>query len=330
VRSARDPGAGAADPAIVRIAEEGLLVPGVPVLVMYSGGRDSTCLLHACMTIAGAVTAFHVNYGLRAEADADERHCAETCERLGVELSVHRPQPPPQSGNLQAWAREVRYGEAASEARTRRAILAVGHTADDQVETIVYRLISSPARRAVLGMRPRDGELVRPLLSLTRAETTAYCERHGLVWRDDATNDGDAYVRNRIRNELLPLIRELHPAAEQNLLTLAARLRDEGDVLDALVDSELDGGDRIALERLRRLPLSLSRLILQRLADGALGRPAPGTARRAEEILSLSNHAALDLPHGVRAVVRKGVVGFTPTPPLGVRRAARAGDGRPQ
>jgi tRNA(Ile)-lysidine synthase len=290
-------------------------VSSEPVVVMYSGGRDSTCLLHICVTEAGAdaVTALHVNYGLRgAAADEDERACAALCDRLGVALCVHRAGPPPASGNLQAWARSVRYAEATRLAVERDAVIAVGHTADDQAETVLYRLLSSPSRRAVLGMQAADGRIVRPLLSMTRAETTAYCEGHGLSWRDDASNDSDAYVRNRIRNELLPLLRELHPGASRNLLALAERLRLEGEVLDELVDAALAPGGTIDLARLRALPPALARLVVQRLADDALGPGgvAAGASRFAEAVAALSDRgtAQLDLGHGLRAISEYGVL----------------------
>src|ERR1700744_3659163 len=98
-----------------RVTEDGLLAVGRPVVVLYSGGCDSTCLLDLAITVAGvdAVTALHVNYGLRAAADQDERHCRRTAGELGVELIVHRPAPGSRpSGNLQAWARAERYAAA--------------------------------------------------------------------------------------------------------------------------------------------------------------------------------------------------------------------------
>src|SRR5205085_12289749 len=116
-----------------------------------------------------------------------------------------------------------------------------GHTATDQVETILYRLASSPSRRAVLGMRRDVGRLVRPLLGFTREDTAAYCLARGLAWREDQTNASAAYARNRVRSGLLPALREVHPAAEANLLRLAEILRDEAEVLDGLVDDLLAG-----------------------------------------------------------------------------------------
>jgi tRNA(Ile)-lysidine synthase len=284
---------------------------------MLSGGRDSVCLLDLCARLlgAGAVTALHVNYGLRDDADADERHCAGLSAGLGVALEVERPRRPEGPGNLQAWARDARYAAAARIALAGDALVATGHTADDQVETILYRLASSPSRRALLGMRRADGRLVRPLLGFSRAETTAYCEQRGLEWRDDPTNDGDAFARNRVRHGLAAALAEVHPAAAANVLRTAELLRDEAEVLDALVDAELGGGDgaarnTIELVRLAELPPALRRLVVQQLADRAAGRPVPGAANRADEVAGLrrTGTAMLDLGAGVRAVVERGIL----------------------
>jgi len=299
------------------VRDAGLLASGRRVLVLLSGGRDSTCLLDLAVRIAGtdAVAALHVNYGLRDEADGDEAHCRALCEGLAVPLEVMTPRRP-DTGNLQAWARDVRYGAAAQIVLRRGGDVAAGHTATDQVETILYRLASSPSRRALLGMRPREGSLVRPLLSFTREQTAAYCRERGLGWREDASNDSPVFARGRVRTALLPAFREIHPAAEDNVLAVAEILRDEAEVLDGLVNEALGGGWTISLARLRELPPALQRLVVQRLADRAAGRPAPGTARRADEIVALSEHgvAMLDLPFGVRAVVERGVLRFEQTP----------------
>jgi tRNA(Ile)-lysidine synthase len=316
------------------VRAQGLLAEGRPVVVMYSGGRDSTCLLDLAARIAGppAVSALHVNYGLRGTADADERHCAALCESLGIQLDVRRPVRPAEgAGNLQAWARDERYRAAGDLAVARRADVAVGHTRSDQVETILYRLASSPSRRAVLGMVARDGALVRPLLDFTREETGAYCTAQGLSWRDDETNDSAAYARNRIRREVVPALERVHPAAQENVLALAEILRAEAEVLDELVSATLDGRAEIAVDRLRELPPALRRLVVQRLADEAAGGPAAGVARRAEEVAAMPAHgtAALDLPSGVRATVRDGLLTFGRTPELGRRHGRSDGDEKP-
>jgi tRNA(Ile)-lysidine synthase len=303
------------DRMLERVREDGLLVPGTPLVAMLSGGRDSVCLLDLSVRLLGAgdVTALHVNYGLRDDADEDERHCEGLCERLGVGLKVERPRRPEGPGNLQAWARDVRYATAARLALGDDALIATGHTADDQVETILYRLASSPSRRALLGMRPKDGRLVRPLLSFTREQTTAYCEERGLAWRDDPTNEEGSYARNRVRHGLALALAEVHPAAARNVLRTAELLRDEAEVLDELVEAELgsDGaGNTIELDRLAELPPALRRLVVQQLADRAAGRPVPGAANHADEVAALrrTGTAMLDLGGGVRAIAERGVL----------------------
>jgi tRNA(Ile)-lysidine synthase len=299
-----------------RVKAGGLIAGPEPLLAMLSGGRDSVCLLDLAVRARGAeaVRVLHVNYGLREEAAEDERFCAELCGRLGVTLEVERPQRPDDAGNLQAWARKVRYAAATRLVEETGASIVTGHTADDQVETILYRLASSPSRRALLGMRPRDGRLARPLLGTTRAETTAYCEERGLAWREDASNTEADYKRNLVRRELIPELEKIHPAAKENVLRTAALLREEAELLDSLVDAELAGGERveagtIARARFAELHPALRRLVLQRLADNAAGRPVAGAARFAEQVAGLSRGGSvLDLGGGVRAVLEGGVL----------------------
>ena len=299
---------------VARVRTRGLLGPGRPVLVLLSGGRDSVCLLDVAVAVAGpaAVRALHVNYGLRPEAGEDERHCAELCRALGVPLTVERADARRGGGNVQAWARELRYGAAARLADG--AQVATGHTATDQVEGVLYRLASAPSRRALLGMRERSGDVVRPLLGLTREQTTAYCRERGLAWREDATNAQRVYARGRVRADLVPALRAIHPGAEANVLALVEILRDEAEALDAVVDDVLGGRGEIELARLRELPRALRRLAVQRLADAASGAPVPGIAARAEEIAALSQRgtATLHLPGGLRAVAEYGVLRLEP------------------
>jgi tRNA(Ile)-lysidine synthase len=306
---------GAAD-LLGRVEAGGLIAPPRPLVAMLSGGRDSVCMLDLAVRArgAGAVTALHVDYGLRPEAHCDADFCVALCIERGVEIEVERPVRPEGPGNLQAWARDVRYAAAARLAETRDATIVTGHTADDQVETILYRLASSPSRRALLGMKERDGRLARPLLGTTRAEVTAYDEARDLAWREDATNETEGYARNRVRHGLLPELAAIHPAAVANVLRTAALLRDEGEVLDGLVAAELEASSgaprgRIEQARFAALPPALRRLVLQRLADAAAGRPVPGAARFADQVASLTRGGSrLDLGDGVRAVLEGGVL----------------------
>ena len=298
-----------------RVRATGLLGAGADVLVLLSGGRDSVCLLDVAVALECSVRALHVNYGLREEADEDEAHCRALCEHLGVALAVHRAARPGDSpGNLQAWARDVRYAAATEAAED--GLVAVGHTASDQAETVLYRLAASPGRRALLGMRPRSGRLVRPLLTVTREETGAWCRARGLGWRDDATNASVDFARGRVRHGLLAALEAVDGRAAANVVRTAELLREEAEVLDVVVDTTLAGGDRIALLYLADLPPALARLIVRRLAEVATGQLCARAATRLDEILALGEAGALDVGDGARAVVEAGVLRFEVTPPL--------------
>ena len=285
-----------------------MIAEGSAVVVLLSGGRDSVCLLHRAVEAGARVTALHVNYGLRPEADEDQRFCRELCERLGVELVVERAQWDG-AGNLQAWARDVRYAAA----RRLEGDVATGHTATDQAETILYRLAASPGRRALLGMAPREGRVIRPLLSITREETAAYNEAHGLAWREDPSNESPLFARNRIRSGLVEELKRVHPAAEANVVRTAELLRDEAAVLDDVVATALAGRDEIPLETLGALPRALARLIVRRLAEDAAGRLCARAPGRLDDILALGD-GALDVGDGVRVVVERGMLRVVTTP----------------
>ncbi len=315
---------GQADPTEIRalVRAGGLLSAPGALVVMLSGGRDSVCLLDLAVALctAAQVRVLHVNYGLRPEADEDERHCRALCEQLGVELDAVRAQPAEQTGNLQAWARDVRYREANRLAGRLGADtpIATGHTASDQVETILYRLAASPGRRALLGMAPREGRLVRPLLGLRRAQTAAYCRARGLSWREDASNDDERYARARVRRRLVPALRAVHPAAEANVLRTATLLRAEAQLLDDLIDAELHGEDSIAIAHLEHLAPALQRLIVIRLAEDAAGTFVPQAGVRVAEILALARRggrAELHVGGLVGAVVERGRLRMVKLPP---------------
>jgi tRNA(Ile)-lysidine synthase len=195
------------------------------VVCLVSGGADSTCLWHALGALGYRVSALHVAHGLRGEeSEADARFCAE-------ELGARIVEAPPTGTATEAELRELRYAVDAGGLR------ATGHTASDQIETLIYRLAS---RGTATGIRVRreDG-VVRPLLTVWREETEAYCRAVGLSFHLDSTNPDTA--RGLIRAEILPALRRLHPAAEQNLLS--------------------------ALEEGERLPRTAERALLELLAS---------------------------------------------------------------
>lgn len=186
------------------VEQRGLIEPGGEVCCLVSGGPDSTCLWHALRALGHRVSAVHVNHGLRGEeSEADARFCAEA---LDAEV-IAAP-----SAATEAALRDLRYALTAG-----RGLRATGHTASDQVETVLYRLVSSGNAK---GIKPRreDG-VVRPLLPLWGEETEAYCAAEDLAFRRDSSNDQT--VRGLIRREILPLLERVHPGARANLLALA-------------------------------------------------------------------------------------------------------------
>jgi tRNA(Ile)-lysidine synthase len=196
------------------IRRHGLIPPGGDVVCLVSGGPDSTCLLHALGALGYRAGALHVNHRVRGRASEED---ASFCrDRLGADVV----EAPPRRGGSEAELRELRY--EAGKKLLRGRLRATGHTASDQVETVLYRLASSGTTNGIRVKR-RDG-VVRPLLTLWREETEAYCRAEGLDFRLDATNDDT--LRGLIRRELVPVLRQLHPAAEQNVLRAAEARRE--------------------------------------------------------------------------------------------------------
>jgi tRNA(Ile)-lysidine synthase len=316
------------------VSASGLIARDRSVVTMLSGGRDSVCLLDVAAALLGSerVRALHVNYGLREQADGDEHHCVAVCERLGVELEVvhaerdaDSPGMPGAAGNVQAWARELRYDAAMSAAQRLDALVATGHTVSDQVETILYRLAASPGRRALQGMVASDGRLIRPLLGVTREQTAAYCEAQGLGWREDESNADERYARTRVRHGLLPALRAVHPAAEANVLRTAALLREETELLEDLVTRELVERPTIAIVRLSELPAALARLVVVRLAEQAAGTYVPQAGERVEELIALGHRggrAELHVGGRAGAVIEDGVLTMVKLPPRAERSPA--------
>jgi tRNA(Ile)-lysidine synthetase-like protein len=178
-----------------------LIEPGGEVCCLVSGGADSTCLWHVLGALGYRVSALHIDHRLRgAESDGDARFCVE---QLGAEVVMLDG-----VGLTEEGLRDQRYSVGADRLR------ATGHTASDQVETILYRLV---ARGTATGMEPRRADgVIHPLLTVWREETEAYCRAEGLAFRVDSSNADTK--RGLIRDEILPLLRRLHPAADENVL----------------------------------------------------------------------------------------------------------------
>jgi tRNA(Ile)-lysidine synthase len=306
---------------LAEVVRRGGLVDSISAgVVLVSGGADSAC---AAAGLAGAVGpesvhALHVNYGLRDSADRDERVCRDLCSRLRIDLHIERPKE--LEGNLQAAARDSRYAAAERlRVRTGSAWIATGHTRTDLAETVLYRLGVSPGARALRGLPAHSGRVVRPLLELERAETRRLAAEAGLPFADDESNLDLSFARNRVRAEVLPVLRELSPAAERNIAETQAELVEEAELLERVVLDALEvagagaGAVAIRVDALEGSEPALRRLALRTLAERATGRAVPLGRRRAEQIMRLAalpGGGDVELGHGVRAVCEHGLIRF--------------------
>jgi tRNA(Ile)-lysidine synthase len=256
------------------VSRERLLVPGAPVLVLASGGADSTLLVHVLDRLGQRVSILHAAHALRGvESEADEL----AVRTLAAELSLpyERVDAPVADGpDLERRARDLRRAAADEHAAGRP--IATGHTRDDRIETILYRLASSPGTAAFRALPPSDGvSRVRPLLELGRDEVRSTLAAAGIAWRDDSSNDDRRFARVRVRLDVLPAFRSLHPAADQNLLRTSAQLMEQSALLDDAASSLLvEDGTALDAAAAAGAPPVLALAALRALA----GPPSPPAA----------------------------------------------------
>jgi tRNA(Ile)-lysidine synthase len=245
------------------IEEHDVLRPREPVLALVSGGADSMCMWGLLCDLGHPVDALHVEHGLRGEEGlSDAAHCAT----LGADVAVVDLAG---GGNVEARAREARYAAARERAHGRPIV--TGHTLSDQAETVVYRLASSSGPRAIRAMRPRSGDIARPLLCATAGETRLWCAERGIEPREDASNHDSRIRRNMIRHEVMPALARVHPGAEQNLARTAELLLELDELVSELAAMHVQ--EMLDLDRLTELPRALRVLVLREAAERAAGRP---------------------------------------------------------
>jgi tRNA(Ile)-lysidine synthase len=314
---------------VVERAAQRLGLAGRPVLVAVSGGVDSVALAHALRAISqrcGLELAIaHVNHGLRgAESEADQALVEALGARLGLRVLVERAAPEAlrrggpsrDRPTLQEAARALRYaalGRMAAAAGAER--IATAHTLDDQAETVLLRILrgTGPDGLGAIPERSDDGRIVRPLLSVSRAEIERFAAALGLAWREDASNASPAYARNRLRRDWLPgLARSFNPRLLRALADLAEAQRRDSEWIEAQVERE--AGKRLAMEEgwlridasgWRDLPEALSRRLARR-ALIACGAARLVSRRHLERMDAFLRHGlagrAIELPGGLRLV----------------------------
>ena len=297
------------------ILESGLIDSGSDGVALLSGGPDSVGLVSGLVRALGPdhVVALHVNYGLRSDSDLDQEACEAVCARLGVELVTIRAGE--RQGNLHDWARTVRYREASLLAeRLGLDWIAVGHTRTDLVETVLYRLASSPGTRALRAMPARRGLLVRPLLSLGRLEVRRAVEETGLPFVDDPSNLDPAFARARIRTGAMPVLGEVNPAFARNVLRTLAELEEEAGFLEAegeaLIGEGPNGQPTIATAGLLQADPAVVRHALRQLVRATFGREVPVSIDRTALVIELAGRpegGSIDFGEGIRIEIGSGL-----------------------
>ena len=268
----------------------GVPAAGDTVIVGLSGGADSVALLDALSWVASrdgrfGVVAAHLDHGLRASSPADARFCGELCGRLGLRLvsaaaDVERRARRDRLG-VEAAARAERYAFLESARRQEKAtFVATAHTLDDQAETFLLRLLRGAGGTGLSAMRPRVGHLLRPLLGVTRGQVIEHLRERRLAWREDASNRDAAFLRNRVRHELIPFIEARFNPNLKRVLARTADLMAEDTAILAVTARELFHAlaspreHGLALDRaaLNAAPPALARLAVREalLATGGL------------------------------------------------------------
>lgn len=262
------------------VRQHELFVPGQHLLVAVSGGPDSMALLSLLHRLVPswrlALTVVHCNYGLRgAESDGDESFVRDFCRERHLSLVIHRPLlvKRRQRSSLQAMAREARYAfmrQLAHEVEADRIV--VGHTANDQAETVLMWMLRGAGMTGLAGMPyVREDRVIRPLLASTREEVLVYLDQEGVSYRRDSSNEKPLYHRNRIRQELLPVVTKLAPAAVRLLQRQADVLREDeryleqvtSELVRRLVSQEPGGAQRVERQAFMELPVSLQRRLVR-------------------------------------------------------------------
>lgn len=273
----------------VYAARHGLWSPHEPVLAAVSGGGDSVGLILILSELAASGDVVlagmgHVHHHIRGgEADADERFCRELAARLSVPIAVSHVDAPAlaakRGGSVEVAAREARRAALRAQAsRLRASLIATAHTADDQAETVLLRMVRGAGLAGMSAIAPRREGVVRPLLGLRREATREWLRATGERWREDESNGDLAHPRNRVRHELLPYLRQhFNPAVDVALTRLADAARVDDIFLQSVAEERLqglmvidEGGVTLAATGVAALPLALARRVVRAALESAL------------------------------------------------------------
>ncbi|MBQ6371783.1 MAG: tRNA lysidine(34) synthetase TilS [Oscillospiraceae bacterium] len=296
---------------------------GSSVLCAVSGGADSMCLLHwlseNAVLLGISVSAAHFEHGIRGEESLrDMAFVEEACRKMGIRLYTGRAKVPEyakeKAMGLEEAARELRYEfleRTAEENGFNR--IATAHNADDNAETVIFNLVRGSGAAGICGIPPVRGIIVRPLLETTRNEIEKYLEENGISHIEDSTNSSSQYSRNKIRLQVMPVLREINPAAAKAILRTGDAVREDNRLLEKLADEFIAGhfnGESVRSKDLAALPDAVKARVIRKLC------PQPVSAVHTNDIMKLANGtelAFIDVP-GARIRRQKGRIYFTDPP----------------
>jgi tRNA(Ile)-lysidine synthase len=302
------------------------LLPDAGVLVVaISGGADSLCLLHLLHQLCGTDQAYpythlhvaHLNHQLRGSAgEKDAAAVVHIAGEWGLPVTIGTEDVPALAArehlSLEDAARRARYRFLRSVAQGQP--IAIAHHKDDQVETLLLHWLRGGGITSMIGLQPRQQDIIRPLLAVSHADTLAYCAEHGLTPIEDASNSDTRFLRNRIRHELLPLLEEINPGMRSTLLRTAEVMQVDAAWIETQIDNcwsdvvldERGGRIRLRLPTLHALPLSLQRHLLRRVTAQLCTGQSPLELRHYKLIEQLmqrdeaAEQATLHLPERLR------------------------------
>ena len=284
------------------IRRYGLISPGDRVICAVSGGADSVALLFAMYLLRErldiTLEAAHFNHRLRGEeSDADEAFVKELCGRYDIPLHLGSGRILPGKKGLEAAAREARYAFL----RSLPGKIATAHTADDNAETVLLHLVRGTGLKGLGGISPMNGNVIRPMLTVTRREVEAFLSEYALPHREDSTNATDLFLRNRIRRNVMPLLLQENPSLAENLSDMALGLREDEDYLSRMAGETLPG-----VAALREMHPALRARALERfLKENGVSEPEKRHIALLEQLVfSDKPSARADLPGGITVARR--------------------------
>ncbi len=289
--------------------------PDERVLVAFSGGADSTALLLTMKERLsegeiGGLFAAHLNHGIRGEsANRDQRFCESLCNELNIPFASENADVPAYAKatgqSLEQAARELRYEFLERARRSFSAdVIMTAHHRDDQAETVLLHLIRGSGTCGLTGMKPRNGFIVRPMLNVGKEEILAYLTEKKASYCDDETNEENSLARNRIRNELIPILRSYNPGISEALCKTATLCAEDDLLLNHLseeAEREISDGTGFNRTALGSLPVALSSRIVRRRLLAQDGNVTEADIRRVLALARAQTGTKIELPGGIYA-----------------------------